>query len=252
MNLKELLGLTSNEEKVYLTLLEDPHADPLELSKNTNLPRTRIYEILSKLALKHLLYRKSDGYHVVPPKRAIEEIKDNIQESTDKKISALSELSKQMSEFWEKGAIDVIKPGVEIASYQDIEQDYLDQLSCASTRVFIAASDNTGGINWGRSAKTLAKSYNKGMDIRYLYSDIAMAKKMVHAFKHYVPFKNLDIKIKANEELKSSFIIIDSKLYTFFMGTDTIETKVLSVSSSQLLLTFEWLFNKLWDTGIES
>ena len=252
MNFQDLLNLTPNEEKVYLVLLQTSEADPLELSKLTKLPRTRIYEILSKLALKHLLEKKSDGYHVIPPKSAIERIQQNLSKTTDNKISALNALSNQMCEIWRTGAIDVIKPGVEISSFNDIEQTYLQELGQASKRVYIAASNNTGGINWGKSGQTLAKSYNDKLDFRYLYADRAMAERMVHAFKHFVPFSNFKIKIKSNEVLESSFILLDSKLYIFFMGADTFETKVLSVNSSELVLTFEWLFHKLWETGIES
>jgi predicted transcriptional regulator len=246
------LNLTPNEEKVYTALLRNSDADPLELSKVTQLPRTRIYDILSKLALKHLLDRKEDGYRVIPPKVAIKYIKEELSVSTENKISALNELSNQINEVWKNGTIEIIKPGVEISSFHAIEQDYLHELSKASKRVFIAASNNTGGIDWGKSGQTLARTYNVNLDFRYLYSDIAMAKRMVHAFKHFVPFSNFNIMIKSNEELESSFILLDNKLYIFFIGVDTLETKVLSVSSSQLVLTFDWLFHKLWDAGIES
>lgn len=252
MNLQDLLNLTPNEEKVYATLLRTSDTEPLELSKQTQLPRTRIYEILSKLTLKHLLEKKEDGYRIIPPKTAIERIKEKLSESTESKISALNELSAQISEVWTNGAIDIFKPGVEFSSFHDIEENYLSELSEATKRVYIAASNNTGGINWGKSGTTLARTYNDKMDFRYLYADSKMAERMVHAFKHFVPFNNFKIQIKSNAELVSSFILLDNKLYIFFMGADTIETKVLSVNSSQLVLTFEWLFNKLWETGIES
>ena len=250
MNLQDILNLTPNEEKVYSALLRNSDADPLELSKQTQLPRTRIYEILSKLALKHLLEKKKDGYRVIPPKTAIKRIKEELSESTETKISALNELSSQISEVWTNGTIDIFIPGVEFSSFHDVEEKYLNELSRATKRVFIAASNNTGGINWGKSGTTLARTYNEKLDFRYLYADIKMAERMVHAFKHFVPFNNFKIKIRSNNELESSFILLDKKLYLFFMGADSLETKVLSVSSSQLVNTFEWLFNKLWEAGI--
>ncbi|MCE7734950.1 MAG: hypothetical protein GPJ54_08745 [Candidatus Heimdallarchaeota archaeon] len=166
-------------------------------------------------------------------------------------MDALNELGVKLSEVWTEGVADVIRPGVEIFSFKDIESNYLRELKNIKSRVFIAASNNTGGIDWSKSGEALAKTYSENLDIRYLYSEAKMASKMVYAFKHYVPFSNLKIKIRANKELASSFILLDNNLYIFFMGADTVETKVLSVNSSQLVKTFEWMFFNMWVSGSE-
>ncbi|MCY3410634.1 MAG: hypothetical protein INQ03_03255 [Candidatus Heimdallarchaeota archaeon] len=251
-NLADLLNLTQNEEKVYSALLEQPNADPLVLAKNTGLPRTRIYDILTKLENKQLIDKKTNGIHVIPPKQAIELIQEKIRKETESKIDALDELGYQLSEVWRQGAVNVIIPGVEIYTFQDIEAKYLSELKDIDSKVFIAASGNSmGGIDWKKSGETLARAafVKKELDIRYLYADQSMADRMVHAFKHYIPFKNLNISIKSNSELISSFIILDNKLYIFFMGTDTYETKVLTAMSSQLVKTFEWIYQRLWEEG---
>lgn len=252
LNLQDILKLTSNEEKVYSQLLINPVASTKEVSEMTGLPRTRIYEIMSKLANKQLLEkRESNGYYVIPPGTAIENIQESIRSKTEQRMNALNELGVKLSEVWKEGVANVITPGVEIFSFKDIESDYLRKLKNIKSRVFIAASSNTGGIDWNKSGESLARSYSENLDIRYLYSAAKMASRMVYAFKHFVPFSNLKIKIRTNEELASSYILLDNNLYIFFMGSDTMETKVLSVNSSQLIKTFEWMFQKLWEGGNE-
>lgn len=245
--LQELLDLTKNEMKVYMVLLSTPDADPLDISNETKLARTRVYEVQSKLVSKGLLEKNGSKYHVIPPQIALESIQEKLKVQTQCKIDALRELSPHMTEMWREGAVDVVTPGVEIFSYADIESSYLKEMKNIQKRVFIAASSTTGGIDWKRSAENLAEAYKKDLDIRYLYAEHKMVERMTYAFKYYVPFKNLKIKIRSNEELTSSFILLDNKLYIFFMATDTFTTKVLSVISTEMVNTFEWLYTKLWD-----
>ncbi len=249
--LKDLLGLTTNETKVYIALLSSPLADPLTISQDTKLARTRVYEVLSKLISKNLVDKTTDGYRVVHPQTAIELMQEKIHLHTQNRIDALTELIPHLTDVWREAAIDVVSPGIEIMSYVDIEAGYLKELENIQCRVYIAASDSTGGINWKKSGERLAKAYKKDLDIKYLYSDSKMAEKMIFAFKHFVPFSNLNIKIRSNAELKSSFILLDNKLYIFFMATDTFSTKVLSVNSSEMIQTFEWIFSRMWKEAIK-
>ncbi|MCE7734949.1 MAG: hypothetical protein GPJ54_08740 [Candidatus Heimdallarchaeota archaeon] len=69
---------------MYSQLLINPDASTKEISEVTGLPRTRIYEILAKLANKLLLEKRdSNGYHVVPPGTAIENIQQSIRSKTE-------------------------------------------------------------------------------------------------------------------------------------------------------------------------
>ncbi|MHA2092035.1 MAG: helix-turn-helix domain-containing protein, partial [Candidatus Kariarchaeaceae archaeon] len=50
-----MLGLTKNEAKVFQKIIETANVEPLDIAQMTGLPRTRVYEVLSKLAAKNLL-----------------------------------------------------------------------------------------------------------------------------------------------------------------------------------------------------
>lgn len=49
------LGLDSDETKIYCALLENDSKTPLELSKETKIPRTTVYHILQELKEKQFL-----------------------------------------------------------------------------------------------------------------------------------------------------------------------------------------------------
>ena len=69
------MGLSKNEAKVYSAILEYGHCKTTELAEITGLPRTRIYDILSKLTAKQLLEKRKNGkqgYHIIPPSESID------------------------------------------------------------------------------------------------------------------------------------------------------------------------------------
>lgn len=66
-------GLSSGEQEVYLTLLTQPQATPLLLSRATGLNRTTLYRVLEVLSQKGLVEEimdyKSKSYRAAPPKQ---------------------------------------------------------------------------------------------------------------------------------------------------------------------------------------
>lgn len=56
-------GLTEAESKVYRQILADGETSPFQLARETKIPRTTIYEIVSDLAFKGIIeLSKSDGF----------------------------------------------------------------------------------------------------------------------------------------------------------------------------------------------
>lgn len=56
-------GLTETEARVYRQILADAETSPYQLSRETKIPRTTIYEIVSDLAFKGIVeLSKSDGF----------------------------------------------------------------------------------------------------------------------------------------------------------------------------------------------
>lgn len=78
------LGLTEYEVKAYLKLLESHPVNGYTLSKNSSIPRSRIYEVLDSLKNKQLVFEQNEGdsviYHPLEPKLLINKLKNNFQD----------------------------------------------------------------------------------------------------------------------------------------------------------------------------
>jgi len=77
------LGLNEYESKAYLKLLEYYPVNGYTLSKNSGIPRSRIYEVLESLKKKQLVLEQSDGkgmlYQPLEPRLLITRMKENYQ-----------------------------------------------------------------------------------------------------------------------------------------------------------------------------
>jgi len=78
LNMKKL-GFSEYESKAYLKLLVDFPVNGYALSKNSGIPRSRIYEVLKSLITKQLVYEEEDGknklYYPVDPETLIKRLK---------------------------------------------------------------------------------------------------------------------------------------------------------------------------------
>ncbi len=91
-NMKNL-GMTEYEVKAYLSLLKEYPVNGYALSKNSGIPRSRIYEVLNSLKDKQIVFEQKEGksvsYYPLEPKSLLEKYKkkfhnmmDNIEEYT--------------------------------------------------------------------------------------------------------------------------------------------------------------------------
>ncbi|WZL72337.1 helix-turn-helix domain-containing protein [Clostridiaceae bacterium 35-E11] len=89
------LGFSEYEVKAYLKLLETYPVNGYTLSKNSGIPRSRIYEVLESLKGKQMVFEQIEGdttlYHPLEPKLLINKLKahyknilDNVDQYTQK------------------------------------------------------------------------------------------------------------------------------------------------------------------------
>ncbi|WP_432661874.1 helix-turn-helix domain-containing protein [Wukongibacter baidiensis] len=75
------LGLSEYEVKAYLKLLEEYPANGYTLSKNSGVPRSRIYEVLESLKNKQMVFEQVEGkttlYHPLDPRLLMNKLKSN-------------------------------------------------------------------------------------------------------------------------------------------------------------------------------
>ncbi|PSO05225.1 hypothetical protein B9Q12_00950, partial [Candidatus Marsarchaeota G2 archaeon ECH_B_SAG-G06] len=93
--LKEVFELNTYETSVYLTLLKKGmRAD--EISRNSRVPRPRVYDTLESLKSKGFVYEKDDVYYAVHPALALSSrvalLKAEFEEKQRKMSEAVNEI----------------------------------------------------------------------------------------------------------------------------------------------------------------
>ncbi|MCY3412804.1 MAG: TrmB family transcriptional regulator [Candidatus Heimdallarchaeota archaeon] len=138
----EELGLSSYENKVYLSLLDTGTTDARSISKQSEVPFGRIYDVLNMLESKGIILKQSgrpQKFSPVKPKlvleKLIEEKRLEIEQITDKAKKVEEELSLKFEQlkneqalFWRVAVKDEIHPTfVELINEAEIEVcEYLD------------------------------------------------------------------------------------------------------------------------------
>lgn len=89
-------GLSEYEVKAYLKLLEQYPANGYILSKESGIPRSRIYEVLDSLKNKQMVFEQNDGktilYYPLEPELFINRLKKGF----DSKLSNIEEYTKNL------------------------------------------------------------------------------------------------------------------------------------------------------------
>lgn len=87
MNNMKKLGFSEYESKAYLKLLEEFPLNGYALSKNSGIPRSRIYEVLNSLINKQLVFEQEEEknklYYPVDPDIVIRKLKTHYEEVFD-------------------------------------------------------------------------------------------------------------------------------------------------------------------------
>ncbi|MCC6013620.1 MAG: hypothetical protein LM593_04550 [Candidatus Verstraetearchaeota archaeon] len=166
INILKDCGLTESEAKVYLAILSKS-GNAKDISKRSNIPYTKIHNILSSLERKSLIV-SSNGrpkiYYV--KENGIEEYKSMIKEEIDKKFDKLKQLLKRN---FEKSSIWIIKGKEEIASK-------ICEMLLSSKREVKIAIPETSKWLIEKIAPILITVKNQGIKINILTSDNDVSK----------------------------------------------------------------------------
>ncbi len=74
------LGLTEYESKAILSMIEQNAFEVPEISRNADIPKTRVYDVLEKLEKKNLVVGmegRPKKFHAIEPKKIIEKLIEN-------------------------------------------------------------------------------------------------------------------------------------------------------------------------------
>jgi len=93
------LGFTAYEAKAYLSLLRQNPVTRYELSKNSGVPRSAIYDIirkLEKLGAANALYVKPEKYIPLPPEQLLELLERQFNERIDEAKQSLKKFTTEV------------------------------------------------------------------------------------------------------------------------------------------------------------
>jgi len=101
LNPLKKLGLTEYEAKAYQALTELGEAEALEISRRSGVPRTRIYDILSRLEAQGLIQRIKGArpalYSPLPPQKALKALRDELVGDLDRALEKVQEIYENRS-----------------------------------------------------------------------------------------------------------------------------------------------------------
>jgi sugar-specific transcriptional regulator TrmB len=89
------LGFSDYEIRVYTSLLSNQKMSASEISKETRIPQTKIYQVIKKLANKgfvNILPGHPTKFEIAPPKNTLSSVIDELEDRRKKLIEAIQNL----------------------------------------------------------------------------------------------------------------------------------------------------------------
>jgi len=217
----EKIGLTSYEIRAYTTLIKDGESNASEISQNSGVPYSKIYEILGTLEEKGWLGSddsRPTKYFAKAPSNALETTKQTTDEEfSQNKNVILSELVP----LYEKSGTSE-KPDIWfISGAMNIVTKIMEMVEHCREEVMIAVPQ-AGEMIVKQALPKLRQLHDKGIKITILTSD-ELDKESIKAISRVA-----DVKVK--EGLFGGGIISDKRYVVILLGPE-----ISSSSSSEIV-----------------
>lgn len=250
--LQTALHLSPNEAKVYKALLK-ANLSVATIAEQTELPRSRVYDILNKLSSTSLIEKIDRGsYRVISPRVALSSKIKKVEQQYNQQIQKYSALSDYLDKVWRDERTDNFSPGIQLLHLVDAEVFYFEDLHNVMHRLYIAASDQISLFDWRKSGQLLVDLQRKNIDIRYLFNDGKLKNKVQHKFASSSKLARLPFKFMYCADLSTSFMIIDDMFYMFFVNPDdALQVNVLRTSGPSFLQQMLWMYEQMWNRANE-
>jgi HTH-type transcriptional regulator, sugar sensing transcriptional regulator len=255
------LGLTERETKVYITLLSKKSFNSSELQKSANIPRTKIYEVISKMIERGICIERRIGktkyYEAVEPKKALhkvlEDYKNNFQYELEKKKDITEKLAGIFNPIYQKNK-NFISPleFVEVIKDKDHAQKRIIQaFQSAKTELLSLVKgpyvcDTNSRVNQQvREEKNLLK---RGVKCKKIYESTELMES-VPVIEQFKPLAKLGSQLRAVESLPIKMVVFDDDMVIFPLQ-DVIknpdELTIIIIQHKEMVLACKILFNYLW------
>lgn len=141
----KMLGLSTYAAKAYLTLLFHPHTSAGFLCKETSIPDSKIYYALDELSRKEMIAVQKGTpsiYKPLPPKEAINNLKQQLVENLNQKIVQADNLADSLSPmFASVEGRDEIELAYVIRGRRSIIRKMKDLMSSARKEIVVFVSE---------------------------------------------------------------------------------------------------------------
>ncbi len=173
------LGFTTYESKAYITLLKNNPSTRYELSKNSGVPRSAIYDVIKKLetlGAVNALYTSPEKYVPLPPDQLLSLLERQFKERLEDARKALEQFDTE------------IEPGHlwNIVGYQNMLHKAREMISNAKETIFLSI--------WDRECKKLKEDLDAAHDrgIRIIaFSFTPLDLKVEEKYSYNIPEKEL-------------------------------------------------------------
>lgn len=186
------LGLTEYEAKAYLKLLEEYPVNGYTLSKNSSIPRSRIYEVLDSLKNKQIVFEqiedKATLYYPLEPKLLVNKIKNDYEDI----LKNIDEYTEEVYSKKETGNELIVIKG------RDNIIDFVNTLIReAKKRIAVSI--------WEEEIKDISKALNDAIDRGIIVKGIYFGKN--NPYKEIVTHRRIERYLSEKSERYMTIII---------------------------------------------
>lgn len=247
----EKLGLSANEAKVYLALLERGRLGAPALIEITRVPRGTIYPVLTSLTDRGIIQAGAaygGRYQAVPPEQAVRALIRWEKDALVERERFADDLAKELEPLAAKVAEDVVAEPIEILRDQRAITERFEQLHREAQKEiagFVKGRPAVASTTGGHPLEF--EALRRGVKIRGIYE------KAVLDDEDVAPY--LDSWMKSGEEARVFDGILPHKLAVFdgraaivpVMGSEPGSTCYLVIRDPMVAGGLLTLFNTYWE-----
>lgn len=232
------LGFTSYEAKAYVSLLQQYPATRYELSKNSGVPRSAIYDVINRLesyGAVSVISTQPEKYVPLPPDQFLRILEQRFSQKVEVFRKSLSEIKIKMEpeQLWNLSGYQNL-----VSKAQEMIQTSRESIYLSAWRSEVLALEKYLREAVNRNIKVVIFSFTQIPEIGFCYSYQMDEKELEKVWDHKIVLvrdheellmgevnKIIDKKVawtlnKAIVQIAENYIILDITLYGIRAGVD--------------------------------
>jgi HTH-type transcriptional regulator, sugar sensing transcriptional regulator len=233
------MGLNAYEIDAYIALLEGGELTAMEISQQTKVPYSKMYEVLNSLKEKGWLKSgesRPTKYYPVPPMEAARTTKLRLE---DKYQSWENTVAETLQPLYEKRELVEVPDMLILRGQQAVLTKIEESLSKASKEIVIAAPEFSKAII--TLADPLFNSIKKTVQVKFMAAGSSMDWAFVKKFSGVN-------EVRLRDHMFGGGIIVDGKEAMLFLGEDKPSLVIWSNHVGLVGFAREY-FQFLWDSS---